>query len=743
MADPLVLKTQQWLNSTYGNDSRYNVIEENGLTGWNTIYALTRALQIELGITNTSNNFGPTTTLMFNTRFPTGIHQQDDNDPTEDNIYAIIQGALFCKGYSTGVMNVTRHFYNGTGNAVKALRGDAGIDNTVSTVTLNIMKSLLSMDAFKLLSYGDTYVRTMQQYLNANYEAYIGIKPCDGVYGRETNKALILAIQAEEGMPTNVANGNVGPTTKKCLPPIPYTGGYIRDGQTWGVNYSGNTYSSSEIEKFIILANMALYFNGIGNGSISSTLNSTFIQAFQSDYAIPTTGNIDYTTWLSLITSAGDSDRTAIACDTATIITTDNVSLLTQNNYQYIGRYLSGTVGGNTSKALTTDELQLLFSNNIRIFPIFQEGGTSSSYFTTSQAVTDATKAATALENLKIQYGAIIYFAVDFDSTDAQITNLVLPYFQTLRSNFIKNTKGKYRIGVYGTRNLCKRVCNAGYACSSFVSDMSTGYSGNLGFSIPGNWAFDQFATITLSSGNESLEIDKDGFSGNYLGISQEYSVPDVWNIHNTTSNSFLLVNRSSVACPVYSTKKHIDYPEPTFGTQYDVDGDIIGYIYPNDFYLFFGVSNLNSNTVHKVLFNDGTDLKMGYIDGQHVYPGNNQNYNQGNYNQRPLYHEPYSCLRYNPTTNTYNLEAQNTNHEIFINKPVYYFDTSGNYLGTLHNGDVITITGANSNNTGNSMPWCYRVNKIEFANGDEYNSACYVSTGLEYGSSGTSRAWY
>ena len=47
--DVMVLKTQEWLNETYGNDSRFNRVDEDGATGWSTIYALTRALQIELG----------------------------------------------------------------------------------------------------------------------------------------------------------------------------------------------------------------------------------------------------------------------------------------------------------------------------------------------------------------------------------------------------------------------------------------------------------------------------------------------------------------------------------------------------------------------------------------------------------------------------------------------------------------------------------------------------------------------
>lgn len=53
MTDKMILKMQQWLNTTYRTTLGYVLIDENGKTGWTTIYALRRTLQIELGITNT------------------------------------------------------------------------------------------------------------------------------------------------------------------------------------------------------------------------------------------------------------------------------------------------------------------------------------------------------------------------------------------------------------------------------------------------------------------------------------------------------------------------------------------------------------------------------------------------------------------------------------------------------------------------------------------------------------------
>lgn len=114
-----------------------------------------------------------------------------------------------------------------------------------------------------------------------------------------------------------------------------------------------------------------------------------------------------------------------------------------------------------------------------------------------------------------IPEGTIIYFAVGFDAMDVQITNSIIPYFKSLYEFTANENKLRgYKVGVYGTRNICSRVCDRGYAVSSFVGDMSTGYSGNLGFRIPHNWAFDQFATVTIGSGDGQIEIDKDGYSG-------------------------------------------------------------------------------------------------------------------------------------------------------------------------------------------------------------------------------------
>lgn len=81
--DPMVSETQEWLNDTYLGDSRFTKVKLSGHTGWPTIHGLILAFQIELGLQDTSPNFGDSTIAMFKKTFPEGIKQQNQNDNTK------------------------------------------------------------------------------------------------------------------------------------------------------------------------------------------------------------------------------------------------------------------------------------------------------------------------------------------------------------------------------------------------------------------------------------------------------------------------------------------------------------------------------------------------------------------------------------------------------------------------------------------------------------------------------------
>ena len=209
--DIMVLKSQQWMNDTYGGDSRYTKVAEDGATGWGTINGLIIALQIELGMAETAAVIGPTTRSKFNAKYPGGITRQAADDTDTDNVHSIIQCALWCKGYYAETGSITGYYKGQSADSVEELKADMGIGGN-STVTMEIMEALLSMKQFVLLSgYGGTEaIRGIQQTINKDYKNYTGIIPCDGLYGREMNTAIIQVLQAVEGFAPEVSNGNFG-----------------------------------------------------------------------------------------------------------------------------------------------------------------------------------------------------------------------------------------------------------------------------------------------------------------------------------------------------------------------------------------------------------------------------------------------------------------------------------------------------------------------------------------------------
>lgn len=502
--DKMVLATQKYLNSMYGGNRGYNSIVEDGETGWATINALTRALQIELGITETADNFGPSTIKLFNAQYPEGIKQQDSNDTSSSRVYAIVQGALWCKGYSTGASGITEHFYDGTGSAIKMLKTDAGYLNPNSTVTLNVMKALLSMNQYVVIysQGGTSLIRKVQQLLNRKYENYIGLIPCDGIYSRTMNEALIIALQAVEGLSVDEATGNFGDMTKAKCPILPDTLGKLTEG---------------EIEEATYLLKYSLCCNGyelnISSSDWDNELESA-LQQFQRDLALEVTSTADIDTWMSLLLSKGNPDRSCLACDTRFEITSSRATELKEKGYKIVGRYLTGS----TFKVLRDDEPYRILTMGLQFFPIYQESADSIDYFTEENGGLDARRAVQAARRFGIPENTIIYFAVDLDVTSDEIESYILPYFKVISTKMDPD----YYIGIYGTRNVCSQICHAGYAKTCFVSDMSTGYSGNMGFKIPENWNFDQFAEIDMyTSIDGEWEIDKDAYSGRYEPVKK------------------------------------------------------------------------------------------------------------------------------------------------------------------------------------------------------------------------------
>ncbi|MEV2248456.1 glycoside hydrolase domain-containing protein [Streptomyces sp. NPDC049970] len=507
--DDKVLDAQTWVNATYGSVAGYVRSPEDGRTGWSTMNALVMGLQHELGISPVVASFGPGTMAKLQALGDIGFGWDKNS-----NIVRIIQHGLFCKGYWGA------NGYGGYGavttEAVKSLLLDMGLPDggtgTAGGVTTpKIFKCILNMDAYTKVIGGTDDIRSIQRWLNGSYwtrDAYT-IGPCDGIYSRDVQKSMMIAIQYELGIAA--PNGNFGPATQAGL-----------QTKNLGEGSSG---------LWTQLFSAACVFNspvptGSSDAGTPTTWRSTYdsklrewVEIFQGFCKLEVSGRSDYPTWAQLLVSMGDPDRPATGSDTRFEITASRAQWLRNNKYEVVGRYLYDPPGSTLDKEIKPGELNTMFSNGLNVFPIYQDNARQLSDFTYSHGYQHALNAHQLAAGYGFNRGTVIYFAVDYDATREEIDAAIVPYFHGIAAGLSYNGK-RYVHGVYGSRNVCTVVSRQTGARYSFISGMSWGFSGNLGFPIPANWSFNQIKEFKVTNGSDTFDLDRDVVSGIDLGQS-------------------------------------------------------------------------------------------------------------------------------------------------------------------------------------------------------------------------------
>ncbi|KFZ03760.1 hypothetical protein V502_10683 [Pseudogymnoascus sp. VKM F-4520 (FW-2644)] len=496
--DYKVLEAQRWLNKTYADDKKveqYVRVVEDGITGWKTMYALIRAMQWEIGIEQLADSFGPTTLKYLDARG--GIGDWNGGD-----LVQIVQCAFYCKGYSTGGMD--GRWGDDTTAAATQMCSNAGIytGSDVKTLKPKTLKSLFSMDAHVMLPGGSGAVRSFQQWLNGRYLGMMNfyIIPADGIFSRDVQKALYLAIQSEMGLADAAATGSFGPATKSYL-----QSHEIRSGSGGPLVQILTGAMICQRVKTRDGTDFIRFTDGF-DGIVSDAL-----VVFQTFSELPTTGYGDFATWCQLLVSTGDPNRPGTAFDCSTPLTPTSAQALKAAGYRYVGRYLDNVPGpGTLNKKIQPMELLAILSSGLRVFPISQYNGTTVTYFTELMGRRDGQLAHTAAVGHGFPIGTVIYFAVDFDATQAEINSNVIPYFLGVKKA-LKENDNRYIHGVYGSRNVCADVSREPTSARySFVSGMSSGFSGNMGFPLPENWSFNQIQNLKFPTAFGTIEIDKD-----------------------------------------------------------------------------------------------------------------------------------------------------------------------------------------------------------------------------------------
>ncbi|MGC4936353.1 glycoside hydrolase domain-containing protein [Kribbella sp. DT2] len=525
------MNAQVWLNTTYGGVAGWVPLEETGLTGWSTMYGLRRGLQSELGISPVTSGFGPATTAAYVAQIG-----RIDGSTTKVNVLKLLSAALWCKGYSGLWDGAAVNFANLSGS-VGSVREDLGLGSANPSVDVKLMASLLTMDAYTKLSGGTTPVRDVQRWLNATYLSRrdFALVPCDGIYSRAVQTAMTYGLQYELGMADGTANGNFGPGTREGI----RTQATVAEGSTDGA------------KRFVRLYQAVLTFNRYDapfSGSFDGR-TAQLTRDFQGFMELPVTGGGNYGTWCALLVSNGDTTIATKGFDTNKQLTLAQAQGAVAAGYTHVGRY---TVGAN--KFITAPELDALKSVGLKLFPIHQRFNDSAAEMTKANGRVHGIEAVERCRVLGIPAQSVVYFSVDFDAIGEVIDGPVADYFQGVNDSMDQTVNGRYKIGVYGTRNVCATMLDKELAVAAFVAGMSTGFSGNMGFPMPQGWHYNQIVEIASGAYPGAPAIDKDVVSSHATPVDlNEVTTPPTERDGSTSGTGFdaffeWLV-RAEVAC--------------------------------------------------------------------------------------------------------------------------------------------------------------------------------------------------
>lgn len=532
--DTQILATQQWLNTTYASASGWVKVPEDGNTGWATVYGLRRGMQWELGISPVSSGFGPTMTAAFQSQ----VGRIDASRATKANILRILSGALWCKGYA-GFYEGSPVSFASLEPSVRWVREDLGLGTGAPSVDVKLMASLLSMDAYTVPFFGDGSedVREVQQWMNGTYSSRrdFALVPCDGIFSRQVQTALLFALQYDFGLADGVANGNFGPGTRDGL----RSQATVGPGSIDGAKNFVRLYQAS-----MRFNRRSVPFSGTFEGTTGSETSS-----FQSFMEIPRTGRGDYTTWCNLLVSNGDTTIATKGFDTNRQLTAAMATGARANGYTHVGRY---TVG--TGKFITSPELDALKAAGLRLFPLHQRFNNSAEVMTRTAGRTQGLEAIERCRTLGLPSGSLVFFSCDFDPVGETIHGPVLDFFEGVNEVMDSVLNGSYDVGVYGTRNVCQVILDEGKADGAFVAGMSTGWSGNMGFPMPSEWHYNQIVEVTENLGGTSIGVDHNVVSSRARAVDLSNVVgPPVERDKSTTATGFDVVFewvcRAEVAC--------------------------------------------------------------------------------------------------------------------------------------------------------------------------------------------------
>jgi len=194
--------------------------------------------------------------------------------------------------------------------------------------------------------------------------------------------------------------------------------------------------------------------------------------------------------------------------DTTMELTRHAVALRRQG-YDFAMRYYSH----NAAKNLSLGEARALSQAGMRIGVVWETSGTHAGFFSRAQGLADGAAAfLMATQVIGQPFGSAIYFAVDYDPTQADIDGAISNYFTGVHAALHVGAEGQpsYRVGVYGSGLCCGVLVERGIAALSWLSQ-STGFAGSRQYAEQGRYDLIQMLPARiLGEDGIVLSVDPD-----------------------------------------------------------------------------------------------------------------------------------------------------------------------------------------------------------------------------------------
>jgi|SRR5580704_6677839 hypothetical protein len=178
--------------------------------------------------------------------------------------------------------------------------------------------------------------------------------------------------------------------------------------------------------------------------------------------------------------------------------------------YDFVARYLSRSAW----KVISADEAQMLLAADLAIVLVYEDGPTAIDYFSSARGQVDGTRAAQQAIALGAPEGTTIYFAIDYDASDEDLSGPITQYFQGIVNSlrgFAAANNPHYRVGVYGSGAACLAITGAGLATQGWLAQ-ATGWSGHGAYT---SWSISQGMPGTACG----MSVDPDTAIGDYGAI--------------------------------------------------------------------------------------------------------------------------------------------------------------------------------------------------------------------------------